>query len=146
MKINISLSLKITLIVIIVSAALIFSIAYINIGWQRSFFKDDYRERAYSLQKTLDAGIISINGVNNIEQLQIFIEEANSTNIDLLKLSVSFFDEDDKELKIVASSYLDEIGLSSSVYSIMSYENSTQEDEVDIIIMQEKSLGIYCRT
>jgi signal transduction histidine kinase len=55
-----------------------------------------------------------------------------------LKLSISFFDDDDKELKIVASSYLDEIGLPSSVYSIISYENSTQEDEVDIIILQEK--------
>lgn len=137
MKINFSLSLKITLIVIIVSATLIFSIAYINIGWQRSFFKDDYRERAYSLQKTLDAGIKSIDGLNNTEQLQIFIEEANYTNIDLLKLSISLFDKDDEELKVVASSDLDEIGHLSSVYSIISYENSTQKEEVDIIILQE---------
>ena len=139
MKINISLSLKITLIVIVVSAALIFSIAYINIGWQRGFFKDDYRERAYSLQKTLDAGIASIDGLNNTEQLQIFIEEANNTNFDLLKLSISLFDEDDKELTVVASSDLDEIGHPSSAYSRISYENSTKkEEEVDVIILQEQ--------
>ena len=139
MKINISLSLKITLIVIVVSAALIFSIAYINIGWQRSFFKDDYRERAYSLQKTLNAGIESIDGLNNTEQLQIFIEEANNTNFDLLKLSISLFDEDDEELTVVASSDLDEIGHPPSVYSSISYENSTKkEEEVDVIILQEQ--------
>ena len=78
MKPQISLSLKLTLIVVIVPAIIIFSMTYINIREQTDFFEKAYEEKATALALALDASI------SNIEEL----EEQNKEN--LFKDIVSF--------------------------------------------------------
>jgi len=56
-KRNYSISLKITLIVAFVSAALIFGLLYLNIGEQEEFIASDYIERGVILSKSLDISI-----------------------------------------------------------------------------------------
>ena len=54
MKFNLSLSLKLTLIVFSVSALVIASMTYINIQEQSSFFENSYSEKASALAQSLD--------------------------------------------------------------------------------------------
>ncbi|GAG14040.1 unnamed protein product, partial [marine sediment metagenome] len=79
MKINVSLSLKLTLIVVSVSAALVFSLFFYNLGLQANFFIDDYVERGDTLAKSLDASIESGYELNDTQKIQRYFENVNDS-------------------------------------------------------------------
>jgi hypothetical protein len=58
MKVNFSLSLKLTLIVVFVSATIIFSLTYINITEQAINLDGVYTDKAKSMAKNLDIFIV----------------------------------------------------------------------------------------
>ena len=56
-KINFSLSLKLTLTVVILSASIIFSLTYVNISGQAISLENVYSDKAVILSQALDATI-----------------------------------------------------------------------------------------
>jgi len=114
MKINVSLSLKLTLIVVSVSSVLIFSLFFYNLGLQANFFIDDYVERGDTLAKSLDASIESGYELNDTQKIQSYFENVNSSNPELLKISINLIDEKD-ELKVFVSTDNQSIGNLSSL-------------------------------
>jgi len=138
MKINFSLSLKITFIVMFVSTAIIFSLTYISINWQESFFEDDYRERADILASSLDASIESQLLLNKTEDLQKFIINVNLTNKDLLKLNLCIKNESEY-LITIASSNLDELGKKSSDYNQISFNQSIINNQKIVVLIKQIS-------
>ena len=146
MKINISLSLKITLIVVSVSALIIASLTYININWQAGFFEDDYRERADVLAKTLDASFESTYKLNDTVNLQSYIEKVNYTNPDLLKISVNLPDEDEESLIVYISSEIGDIGTIASRYTLVSYKQSIEKNEDIVVLISQDNKRPYTIT
>jgi signal transduction histidine kinase len=114
MKINFSLSLKLTLIVVIVSAALVFSLFFYNLSLQANFFIDDYVERGDTLAKSLDASIESGYELNDSQKIQIYFENVENLNPDLIEISFNLLDEKD-ELKVFVSTDKESIGNLSSL-------------------------------
>ena len=114
MKINFSLSLKLTLIVVSVSAALVFFLLFLNLGLQANFFIDDYVERGDTLAKKHDASIESGYELNDTQKIQSYFENVNDSNPELSKISINLLDEKD-ELKVFVSSEKQSIGKSSDI-------------------------------
>ncbi len=114
MKINVSLSLKLTLIVVSVSAILVFSLFFYNLGLQANFFIDDYVERGDTLAKSLDAGIESGYDLNDTQKIQNYFENFNDSNPELLKISINLLNEND-ELNVFVSTDKQSIGDLSSL-------------------------------
>lgn len=114
MKMNVSLSLKLTLIVVSVSAALVFSLFFYNLGLQANFFIDDYVERGDTLAKSLDASIESGYELNDTQKIQSYFENVNDSNPELLKISINLLDEKD-ELKVFVSTDKQSVGNLSSL-------------------------------
>ena len=114
MKINFSLSLKLTLIVVLVSAALVFFLLFLNLGLQANFFIDDYVERGDTLAKTLDASIESGYDLNDTQKIQSYFENVNDSNPELSKICINLLDEKD-ELKVFVSTEKPSIGKSSDI-------------------------------
>jgi signal transduction histidine kinase len=119
MHINFSISLKLTLLVVLISAVIIFSLTYINIQQQTEFFEDAYYEKASSLTKALDASIQNTLFLNDKEKLQNYIENFSSLNPDILQLSVNLPVEN--ELFVFASTNKNSIDLPSRKYNNVSY-------------------------
>ena len=109
MKINFSLSLKLTLIVFSVSALIIVSLTYINIQGQTSFFEEAYSDKATALAQALDASIGSREQLEDEQQLQNYILKFIYLNPEISKISINLPDEQEK-LKVFVSS---EIGRAS---------------------------------
>jgi len=57
MKLNFSLSLKLTVMVVLVSAIVIFSLTYINIEEQAISLENVYSDKAVTLSQALDTAI-----------------------------------------------------------------------------------------
>lgn len=119
MKINFSISLKLTLLVVFISAIIIFSLTYINIRQQTEFFEDAYYEKASSLAKALDASIQNTIFLNDQQRLQGYIENFSLLNQDIIKLSVNLPEED--KLVVFASTDKNTINTTSGEYNNISY-------------------------
>ena len=132
MKINFSLSLKLTLIVVSVSAIIIFSLTYYNIEEQTSFFENNYVDKATALARSLDASIESHNELNDTQKLQKYIKQFNNTNSELLEISINLPDEKGR-LKAAVSTDVDSIGSFSNQYNNISYRESIERKEDTVI-------------
>jgi len=123
MKINLSLSLKLTLMVFSVSAIVIASLTYINIEEQSSFFENSYSEKATALAQSLDASISSRSDLEDKQSLQNYILNFILLNKeDVLKVSINLPDENG-DLKVAVSSDSDSVGNPSSSNNYISYED-----------------------
>ncbi len=121
MKRRISLSLKLTLIVVSLSGLIIMSLTYLNLQGQASFFENNYSEKGIALADALDASISFYGKINDTARLQAYIENVSKNNPELLKVNINLPRDDD--LQIVASSNPAEIGVLSSQYNTFSYEH-----------------------
>ena len=92
MRINYSLSLKLTLIIVLVSTLVIVSLAYFFIKEEEDLFEekylDNYFDKAESLVKALNASIASYYGMNDTELLQNHIENFTKSDSDILKINI----------------------------------------------------------
>lgn len=90
-KTQFSLSVKLTFIVVSIAAIIIFSLTYINLNEQLSFFEKNYAEKSVTLAKSLDASITFYlqNQFNETEQLQQYIETVSEKNDEILNLSIN---------------------------------------------------------
>jgi signal transduction histidine kinase len=122
MKINFSISLKLTLLVVTISAIIIFSLTFVNIQQQSEFFEDAYYEKAYSLTKALDASIQNPENLNDKQNIQNYIKNFTTLNPDILKLSINIPIED--TLYVFASTDINTIDEPSSTYNDVSYEEA----------------------
>jgi len=129
MRRKVSISLKLTLIVVLVSAIIIFSLTYINIEEQENFFEKSYSERAVFIAKALDVSIGFHGDLNDTQKLQNFIVNVSEMNPELLQISINVPDEENETLNVLASSNVDLIGSPSSDYNYQSYIRSIQENE-----------------
>jgi signal transduction histidine kinase len=120
-KINFSLSLKLTLIVVTLSAAIIFSLTYLNINEQAISLENVYSDKAVVLSQALDAAIGNPDELKDNEKLQYYISSFSSLNPEVLKININL--PDNEELKVSASTNMSFIGSSSSRYNTFSYEN-----------------------
>jgi signal transduction histidine kinase len=121
MRLNFSLSLKLTLIVVSISAAVIFTLTYINIEKQASFFETAYSEKAIAFAQALDATIERHDELKDRETLQSYVSHFSEINPEILKISINLPDED--VLKVAISSDEDSIGNIASSYNDLSFEN-----------------------
>lgn len=121
MKINFSLSLKLTLIVFSVSAIIIVSLTYVSIQGQTSFFENAYSDKATALAQALDASIGSWDQLEDEQQSRNYILKFILLNPEILKISINLPDEQGK-LKVFVSSDSDSVGNPSSSNNYLSYE------------------------
>ena len=70
-KTQLSLSVKLTFIVVTLAAITIFSLTYINLSEQASFFEKNYVDKSVTLAKSLDASLTFNyqNGLNQTETI-----------------------------------------------------------------------------
>jgi len=101
MKVNYSISLKLTLIVVLLSTGAIVSLAYFNIGEETELLddssdeaSDDFAE-SHSVIKALEEKIIKYFNLNDVEKLQKEVEEVSdftqnsSKAIRIMKLNIN---------------------------------------------------------
>ncbi|UCF12713.1 MAG: HAMP domain-containing histidine kinase [Thermoplasmatales archaeon] len=119
MKPNFSLSLKLTLLVVSISAVVIFSLTYVNILQQNELFEDAYFEKAASFSKALDASIPSYDQFNDKQKLQNYISNFSKLNPDILKLSINLPDEEGLHIFVSTDGNL--VGSPSGMYNNLSY-------------------------
>jgi len=125
MKFNLSLSLKLTLIVFSVSCLVIASMTYTNIQEQSSFFEYAYSEKASALAQSLDASISSRSDLEDKQSLQNYILNFILLNKeDVIKVSINLPDENG-DLKVAVSSDSDIIGNPSGENNMHSYETDS---------------------
>jgi signal transduction histidine kinase len=120
MQINFSLSLKLTLVVISISAIVILLLTYYNIDQQNEFFEDSYFEKAAFLSKALDANMQSQDYLNDDQKLQKYITNFSKLNPNILNLTINLPSKDG--LQVFASTNLDSIGRLSTTYNNLSYQ------------------------
>ncbi|MBN2603270.1 MAG: HAMP domain-containing histidine kinase [Candidatus Thermoplasmatota archaeon] len=123
MKVNFSLSLKLTLIVVFVSATIIFSLTYVNISEQTINLDGVYTDKAKSMAKNLDIIIGSKYGLDDEEELQNILIDYFKNSTEITELSLNL--EKGNNLTTVASTNLSKLGKQSDKYSRFSYENDT---------------------
>jgi len=121
MKFNLSLSLKLALVVFSVSGIMLVSLTYTNIQEQASFFENAYSEKATALAQALDASIGSRSDLEDRDKLQMSILKFIYFNSDVLKVSISIPDEEGT-LKVSVSSDSDLVYMESSPENVLSYE------------------------
>ncbi len=130
MKPHISLSLKLTLIVVIVPAIVIFSLTYINIREQTDFFEKAYEEKATALALALDASISKSeeleeqNKDNLFKDIISFISINKQSGIEKISINLpGEYDED--RLRVFVSSDVALIGDLSDSYNAESYNDNS---------------------
>ena len=121
MKINFSLSLKLTLIILSTSVCIIVASTYITVNEQTRFFENAYSEKATALAQALDASIGSRNELEDKEKIHDYILKFIYTNKeDVLRISINLPEND--ELKVAVSSDSESEGFLSSQDNYISYE------------------------
>jgi len=141
-KVNISLSLKVTIIVFILSAVSVFSVLYINISGLdfinldslEEYFAESYYHKSHAILQVLEKSIETAENLDNEEFVQQKITELinhsyNEVN-QIEKISVNKYDSESEKLIVFASTENESIGMESDphyidgVYCNMkSYEN-----------------------
>jgi len=128
MKMKFSISLKLTIIVVVLSAIIILSLTYINISEQRNFFTRNYSVRGVELAKSFDTSISYHDSFSDIEILQQFVENISMTTPNLLLLSINI-PGDDESLDILASSDTTLIGTEANTYHNQAYQQTMESGE-----------------
>lgn len=121
MKLNFSLSLKLTVMVVLVSAIVIFSLTYINIEEQAISLENVYSDKAVILSHALDTTIRDHDELTDRQKLHNYILNFSKLNPEILKVSINLPDEEG--LKVFVSTDMDSINISSGQYNNFSYEN-----------------------
>ena len=136
MKFKVSLSLKLTLIVVLLSIVIIASLSYINIYWQSENEKVIYEEtvgwsvanfaESHAALKTLDDNLSNYKNLSeilaNTGNLYIFLTNLTEEYTDILKININTLVEDD--LKAIVSTDNNSLGsLSNREYNTDAYEN-----------------------
>lgn len=129
-RVNISLSLKVTIIIIVLSAVSVFSVLYINIaGFEpihleslEEDFAESYYHKSHAILEGLNNSIGSSEKLKDREFVQQKITELinhsyNEIN-QIKKLTVNIYDNNSKEMIVFASSEQDLIGNKSAPYYI----------------------------
>lgn len=131
MKINFSLSLKLTLVVVLISFAIVFSISYINLAKQTEEETDLLKKtseqavsdfaRSHSLIKELENNI-TYDKLNNTEELLSYLSALikDENNSHVLKISI-FTPSENGLLTVNASTDLRSIQTNASKYNYDSY-------------------------
>lgn len=123
MKINFSLSIKITLIVFLVSFFVIFTLTYINIDQQSNFFEKSYSETAVAFAQALDTTIDHYDELKDQDLLQNYILHFSEINPEILKININLPEEG--ILKVIVSSDENSIGENASYYNQISFEKGS---------------------
>lgn len=123
MKVNFSLSLKLTLIVVFVSATIIFSLTYINISEQAINLDGVYTDKAKSMAKNLDIIIGSQYNLADEEEIQNILTNYFKNSTEVTEISLNY--AEGNNFSIIASTNLSKIGKQSDKYNKFSYENNT---------------------
>ena len=119
-KMKVSLSLKLTLIVMSISAIIIFTITFVNLQSQTNYFVKDYVEKTRILVKSFDASIDVHGDFSHNQTLQWYIENVSKNNNEILQLSISI--PHSGKFIVLASNNRSLIGTPSSSYSSLAYE------------------------
>lgn len=90
-KTQLSLSVKLTFIVVVIAAIIILSLTYINLNEQESFFEKNYVDKSVTLAKSLDASMTFsfYNRFNQTEQLQHYIDILSEKNDEIVTISIN---------------------------------------------------------
>jgi len=120
-KTRMSLSLKLTLIVMIISAIIVFSLTFFNVTNLSDFFDDIYADKGVSLARSFDASISFQfnNSLNDTTGLQAFIQNVSASNTNIVEISI--FAPVNNELITVASSNTSHIGDLGDNYITLSF-------------------------
>ena len=151
-KINFSLSLKLTLAVVILSASIIFSLTYVNISRQAISLENVYSDKAVILSQALDAAIGSPDELTDGQKLQYYISSFSSLNPEVLKININLPGEEG--LMVFASTNESFIGSLSDYYNNFSYEKNAvvnipihSDDSYNLIVITPINLsGQICGT
>jgi len=130
MKPHVSLSLKLTLIVVVVPAIVIFSLTYVNMREQTDFFENSYEEKATALALALDASISKSEELEEQNKDNLFKDIISFMSINkqsgIKKISINLPDESiDDNLIVFVSSDVSVIGDLSDVYNSRSYTDNS---------------------
>ncbi|KYK25139.1 hypothetical protein AYK24_05395 [Thermoplasmatales archaeon SG8-52-4] len=123
MKINFSISIKITLIVFLVSFFVIFTLTYINIDQQSNFFEKSYSETAVAFAQALDTTIDHYEELKDQDLLQNYIIHFSQINPEILKININL--PEDGILKVVVSSDENSIGNTANSYNQISFDKGS---------------------
>ena len=151
-KINFSLSLKLTLIVVTLSAAIIFSLTFININEQAISLENVYSDKAVILSQALDTAIGSPDELTDNQKLQYYITSFSSLNPEVSQISINLPGENG--LMISASTNVSSIGNTSDRFNDFSYDNNAvvnipirRGDSYDLVVIMPINLsGQICGT
>lgn len=121
--INLSLSLKLTLIVVTISAIIIFSLTYININEQAISLENVYTEKAVVISQAIDAAIENPDELQDKQKLQYYISSFKSLNPEILNININLPQND--ELIVFSSTNQSNIGNPSGFYNEFSYNNNS---------------------
>jgi signal transduction histidine kinase len=121
-KINLSLSLKLTIIVVVLSALIIFSLTYININNQAISLEKVYSDKAIVISQALNAAIETPDELDDSQKLQYYVLSFSSLNPEIQDININKPFED--ELIIFMSTNESRIGVNSGDYNDFSFENN----------------------
>ena len=112
MSLNYSLSLKLTVLIVSISALVIITITYVNIMQQRDFFEEAYYDKAISIAHAFDSSFLSNNGSKNHSDIQAYLTNFTYLNSDIFKLHINI--PGDNGLRVIASTDESLIGSESN--------------------------------
>ena len=115
MKLSFSLSLKLTVIVVLVSAIVIFSLTYVNIEEQAISLENVYSDKAVILSQALDTSIEDHDELTDKQKLHNHLLNFSKLNPEILKVSINLPDEEG--LKVFVSTDVESINTSSGPVS-----------------------------
>jgi signal transduction histidine kinase len=150
---NYSISLKLTLTVIIISAIVFFSLTFINIQEQALSLENVYSDKAVDLSQAMDAFIFSQYQLEGNFQLQNFLINLSEKNPEIQQININIFEED--ELKTYYSTDINQIGNISSNYNYVSFKenavinipkHSVKSHEITVVIpinISGNTIGTY---
>lgn len=108
-----------------IAAIVIFSLSYINLSEQSSFFEKNYADKSITLAKSLDASISYYlqNQLNQTDTLQHHINTICDTNNEILTLNINEPTSQD-QFTTIASNHNELINMSVNPYNKYAYENN----------------------
>ena len=121
MKLHFSISLKLTIIVVALSATVIFSLALYNINEQAISFENIYVDKAKDISNVFDASIINSN---NSDEINSTLNYINKKNYNIQYIDV--FIKDNHSIKIKYSTENSHLGLISGIYTNLSIDTNKQ--------------------
>lgn len=121
MKLHFSISLKLTIIVVALSASVIFSLALYNINEQAISFENIYVDKARDIANIIDASVINSN---NKDQIHSTLQSINSKNTNIQYIDI--FLQKNQSTKIQYSTNSSHINTLAGIYTNLSIETNKQ--------------------